>query len=114
MAGNNMGSAGTYQRLAERRTKLSNGLEVREVRKLTEPGKQVPILSTNQVREHFGLDGLTEYGTAPVPETVLVVNPAWRDPDAAIRSDAAQLQRCSAQFGSLNLPGALEPARVAR
>ena len=124
-------------RLAERMTRLSNGLEVREVRKQTESGKQVPILSTNQVldserlavvmfarwtqenffrymREHFGLDDLIEYGTTPVPETVLVVNPAWRELDAAIRSDAAQLQRCSAQFGSLSLPGTLEPAQVAR
>ena len=123
--------------LAERMTMLSNGLEVREVRKQTESGKQVPIVSTNQVlsserlavimfarwtqenffrymREHFGLDDLIEYGTAPVPATVLAVNPAWRELDATIRSDAAQLQRCSAQFGSLNLPGTLEPAQVAR
>jgi hypothetical protein len=121
--------------LAERLTKLSNGLEVRQVRKLTESGKQVPILSTNPVlsterlavvmfarwtqenfyrymREHYGLDGLVEYGTAPIPETVLTVNPAWRELDAAIRKDAAQRQRCSAQFGSWSLPGALEPAQV--
>ena len=121
--------------LAERMTKLSNGLEVRQVRKLTESGKQVPILSTNQVlsterlavvmfarwtqenffrymREHYGLDGLVEYGTTPIPETVLTVNPAWRELDAAIRKDAAQRQSCSAQFGSLSLPGALEPAQV--
>jgi len=123
--------------LAERMTKLSNGLEVREVRKQTESGKQVPILSTNPtlsgerlavvmfarwtqenfyryMRQHFGLDRLIEYGTAPVPETVSVVNPAWRELDAAIRSDAAQLQRCSAQFGSLSLAGPLAPAQVAR
>jgi hypothetical protein len=116
-------------------TKLSNGLEVREVRKRTESGQQVPILSTNQVlsserlavvmfarwtqenffrymREHYSLDGLIEYGTAHIPETVLTVNPAWRDLDAAIRKDAAQLHRSSAQFGSLSLPGALEPAQV--
>ena len=121
--------------LAERMTKLSNELEVRQVRKLTESGKQVPILSTNQVlsterlavvmfarwtqenfyrymREHFGLDSLVECGTAPIPESVLTVNPAWRKLDAAIRKDAAQLQRSSAYFGSLSLPGALEPAQV--
>jgi len=123
--------------LAERVTKLSNGMAVREVRKQTESGQQVSILSSNPVldgerlavimfarwtqenffrymREHFGLDGLIEYGTAPVPETVLAVNPAWRELDAAIRADAAQLQRCSAQFGNLSLPGALEPAQVTR
>lgn len=123
-------------RLAERATTLSNGLEVREVRKLTDSGKQVPILSTNRLlsrerlavvmfarwtqenfyrymREHFGLDGLIEYGTAPVPETVSVVNPAWRELDAAIRGDTAQLRRCLAEFGSLSLPGTLEPAEVA-
>jgi hypothetical protein len=123
--------------LSERTTELSNGLEVREVRKLTETGQQVSILSTNRVldsdrlavimfarwtqenffrymREHFGLDRLIEYGTAPVPETVLIVNPAWRELDAGIRSDRAHLQRCAAQFGSLSLPGTLEPAQVAR
>jgi hypothetical protein len=123
--------------LAERTTKLSNGLEVREVRKRTESGQQIPILSTHPVldserlavimfarwtqenffrymREHFGLDSLFEYGTAPVPETVLTVNPAWRDLDATLRRETAQWQRCAAQFGSLSLPGALEPAQVAR
>ena len=123
--------------LAERMTKLSNQLEVRQVRKLTESGKQVPIVSTNQalstarlavvmfarwtqenfyryMREHYGLDGLVEYGTAPIPEAILTVNPAWRELDAAIRRDAAQLQRCSAEFGSLSLPAALEPAQVTR
>lgn len=128
------GEAITLQ-LAERMTKLPNKLEVREVRKLTESGKQVPIVSTNQVlsterlavvmfarwtqenffrymREHYGLDGLVDYGTAPIPEIITTVNPAWRDLNATIRNDAAQLQRCSAQFGSLSLPGALEPAQV--
>jgi hypothetical protein len=122
--------------LAERGTRLSNGLEVREVREQTESGKQVPILSTNPIlsgerlavvmfarwtrenfhrymRQHFGLDRLVEYGTAPVPETVSVMNPAWRELDAAIHRDATQLQRCSAHFGSLSLAGTLLPAQVA-
>lgn len=123
--------------LAERAATLSNGLEIREVRKKTEAGQQISILSTNRMlnterlavvmfarwtqenfyrymREHFGLDCLIEYETAPIPETVLTVNPAWRELDAAIRKQKAQLQRVTAEFGSLSLPASLEPAKVAR
>lgn len=96
--------------LAERATELANGLAVREVGKLTESGRQVPVLSANRgaepgaagggdvcavdagkplpMREHFGLDRLIEYGTTPVPANVSVVNPARRELDATIGREA--------------------------
>jgi hypothetical protein len=123
--------------LAERATVLSNGLSVREVRKRTESGRQVAILSTNRIltseqvasamfarwsqenfyrymRQHYGLDRLAEYAVGPVPDTVLVVNPAWRKLDAEIRARAAQQQRCAAQFTALSLQEPLDPAHVTR
>ena len=123
--------------LAERSTTLSNGLEVREVRKRTETGQQIPILSTNRVmsterlavvmfarwtqenffrymREHYGLDRLIEYGTTPIPETTPTVNPAWRDLDASIRRQRVVLNRYAAKSGRLSAPADLEPAQVAR
>jgi hypothetical protein len=87
--------------LAERGTRLSNGLWVREVRQLSANGAQSSILSTDMrldltriaasiaarrsqenflkyMREHYGLDRLIEYGTQPLSETLVVVNPPWR------------------------------------
>jgi transposase-like protein len=113
-------------KLAERGTQLSNKLWVREVRKLTEGGHQTAILTTNfqapmtalavslfarwsqenffrYMREHYGLDRLVEYGTEPVPDAILVVNPEWRKLDSQIRSRTSQRYRLMAQFGALAL-----------
>jgi len=127
--------------LAERVTVLSNGLAVREVRKRTgpsgQPGHQVAILSTNRIlpqeqvasamfarwsqenfykymRQNYGLDHLVEYAVGPVPDTVMVVNPAWRKLDAEIRALAAQHQRCAAEFTALSLKEPVEPSPVTR
>jgi hypothetical protein len=113
--------------LAERGTKLSNGLWAREVRHREQSGHQVSVLSTDYKRaleqtavalfarwcqenffkymtEHYNLDRLIQYGTEPLPETIRVVNPAWRELDGQVRKQAALLARQQAQFGSLNLP----------
>lgn len=113
-------------KLAERGTQLSNQFWVREIRKLTESGRQTSILTTNfqapmttvavslfarwsqenffrYMREHYGLDHLIEYGTEPVPDAIPVVNPAWRQLDSQIRSKTAQRHRLTAQFGALAL-----------
>ena len=115
-------------RLAERGTQLSNKLEVREIRKLTEQGHQAALLSTNfqapttalgvsmfarwsqenffrYMREHYGLDRLVEYETEVVPDTILVVNPQWRKLDGQVRSKTNQRYRLTAQFGALALSG---------
>ena len=53
---------------------------------------------------HYGLDRLIEYGTEPLPETTIVVNPAWRRKDREVRRERAILVREQAQFGALRLP----------
>jgi len=118
--------------LAERGTRLSNGLWVREVRARSAEGSQSSILSTHRgldltkiaawmparwsqenflryMREHFGLDRLIEYGTQPLPETAEVVNPARRALEAEIRRERAKLQRLQAQFGAHGLPALPTP-----
>jgi hypothetical protein len=113
--------------LAERGTRLSNGLWVREVRHRDPSGHQTPMLSTDYKRsldraavalfarwcqenffkymgEHYNIDRLVEYGIEPLPETIQVVNPAWRELDGQVRKQAALLARQQAQFGGLSLP----------
>ena len=48
---------------------------------------------TVNMREHYGLDHLIEYGTEPIPDAVSVVNPAWRKLDGQIRSQAGRRHR---------------------
>jgi len=118
-------------KLAERGTRLSNHLWVREVRKLSEGGHQTSILSTNYqadytllaismfarwsqenfykyMRQHYGLDRLAEYGTEPVPDPIQTVNPAWRRLDAQIRAQGEKRRRHLALFGALDLSGLAE------
>lgn len=115
-------------KLAERGTQVGKrpGLWVREVRKLAQGGHQVSIVSTNllgdaaaqavalmarwsqenffkYMREHFGLDALTQYGTEEIPATVTVLNPAWRELDRQARHQHAELKRCRARQSSASL-----------
>ena len=121
--------------LAERGSCLSNGLWVREVRTRSADGSQGSILSTNRrlellqiaalmparwsqenflkyMRQHFGLDRLIEYGTLPLPETTVVVNPAHRRLDQQIRRERGRLQRLQAQLGAHHLPEEPTPGQV--
>lgn len=131
------GEEAVRMKLAERGSRLSNGLWVREIRKLSDGGHQTSILSTDYVadysqlavsmfarwsqenfykymRQHYGLDRLTEYGTEPVPDPVQAVNPVWRKLDAQIRAHNEKRRRQLAVFGALELSGALEEPDVAR
>jgi hypothetical protein len=113
-------------KLAERGTRLSNNLWLREIRKLTDSGHQTSILTTNfqvpmtllaaslfarwsqenffrYMREHYSLDRLIEYGTEPIPDAISVVNPAWRKLDSQLRSQTGRRYRLAAQFGALTL-----------
>lgn len=112
--------------LAERGTHLAKKLWLREIRKLGEDGHQTSILTTNfqspmttlavsllarwsqenffrYMREHYGLDRLVAYGTEAIPDTIQVVNPAWRKLDSQIRSKTGQRHRLAARFGALAL-----------
>jgi hypothetical protein len=131
------GGAGVRMKLAERGTRLSNGLWVRQVRKLSAGGKQTAILSTDYVadytrlaasmfarwsqenffkymRQHYGLDRLVEYGTEAVPDSVRVVNPAWRQLDSQVRILTGKRQRLLVQFAAQGLQGELSESEVTR
>lgn len=103
------------------------GLWMREIRKLTESGHQVSLISTafggsareDSVRlfsrwsqenffrymtEHFAIDVLNEYRTEEIPETKRpVVNPKWRELDRRRRSARTKLTRQQACFAALTL-----------
>ena len=127
----------TALQLAERGSRLSNGLWVREVRKLSETGRQTSLLSTNYrtdftalavsmfarwsqenfykyMRQHYSLDRLAEYGTEPVPDQIQTVNPAWRQLDSQIRAKTTARRRQLALFGAGELQSSLAEPEVAR
>ena len=95
-------------RLAERRVTLSGGPEVRQIRRLLDSGRQVPLVTTDMhtpmervagalfsrwsqenffkyMREEFGLDALAVHGLVEQDPEARVVNPAWRRCDRRIR-----------------------------
>jgi hypothetical protein len=119
-----------WLKLAERGTWIGDrksGLWVREIRKLTESGHQVSLISTvfgesaleDSVRlfsrwsqenflrymmEHFAIDLLNEYRTEEIPETKRpVVNPKWRELDRRRRSVKSKLTHRQARFAALTL-----------
>lgn len=124
--------------LAERGTRMSNGLWLRELRRLDETGHQTSILSTdyrsdlttaaasmfarwNQenffkyMRQHYGLDRLVEHGTSPLPDTTRLVNPAWRALESQVRRAVGKLTRQRALFAAHTLaPEENSPAAAAR
>ena len=122
----------TTMQLGERGTRLSNGLWVREVRKLSQHGHQTSILSTNYAidltllavnmfarwsqenyfkyaREHYSLDRLAGYDTQEITEPIEVVNPQYRKLDGEVRSANGKLSRALALFGALNVEQPIEP-----
>jgi hypothetical protein len=117
-------------KLAERGSWIGdkkNGLWVREIRKLTESGHQVSLISTvfsesaledsarlfsrwsqenflRYMMEHFAIDLLNEYRTEEIPETKRpVVNPKWRELDRRRRSVKSKLTHQRARFAALTL-----------
>ena len=124
-------------KLAERGTRMSNGLWMREVRKRSETGHQISVLSTDYtsdagaigghmftrwsqenflkyMMEHFGIDRLIEYQTEPADETKPVVNPAYRKLESQIKSKAAMLARRLASFGQTHLSEGLSEKEIAK
>lgn len=118
--------------LAERGIRLGNKpadqLWVREIRKRTESGRQIAIISTEwqarlgeiagpqfgrwyqenffkYARQHFNLDRLIDYQLEPINGTTKVVDPTWRQLDSEIRSQAAKQARRKAQLHDLSLRG---------
>ena len=127
--------------LAERGTWIGDrksGLWVREIRKRTESGHQVSLVSTvfgggalaDSVRlfsrwsqenflrymmQHFAIDLLNEYRTEEIPETRRpVVNPEWRELDRRRRSVKSKLTHRQARFAALTLHPESDEAAQAR
>lgn len=116
-------------------SKKSEQSWLREVRKLSERGHQISVLSTNFKLEaeavagrQFGrwsqenffryasqsmdLDKLIDYQLTSVPDTVKVVNPRWRQLDGKARKQAGQLAKLKARFGSLTLNDEIAEGKV--
>ena len=124
-------------KLAERRVTLSNGLEVREVRRLCAAGHQTSVVSTDEwsnlayiaarmfarwcqenffryMRQQYSLDRLVDYDTQSLPDTTQVVNPAYRAVDSQVRTVAAELARKRSAFCQMNLTDDIKPGLVER
>ena len=126
-------------KLAERGVLLgvkeSEQIWVREVRKRTERGHQTAVVGTQyrvdqaqMARDQFGrwsqenffhyagrsfdLDRLIDYQLESVPDTVEVVNPAWRQLDSQVRGERALLARTQSDFAALILQGEIETEAV--
>ena len=122
-------------KLAERGVWLGGKLWVREIRKLTDSGHQVSVVSTDfksatppiarhmfarwsqenffrYMRQHFNIDALMTHQTEEVDETQEVVNPAYRQLDREVRSKRSQHARKLAEFGALTLKEGLSSAEV--
>lgn len=125
-----------HLRLAERGVRLPNGLWLRELRHWDEKGHQSAMLTTDYTHgvepiavslfarwcqenffqymsQHYGLDQLAEYGTEPLPDTTVVVNPAWRRADKVVRRQRALLSRAQAEFGAQQSTVGLEAEAAA-
>jgi hypothetical protein len=126
--------------LAERGSLVgaTDGMWMREVRKLTSSGHQTSLISTAYGRqalpdalalfsrwcqenffrymmEHFAIDALSEYRTEEIPETKRpVVNPAWRELDRQSRSVKGKLTQRRARFGALTLKSEADEAKAAK
>jgi hypothetical protein len=121
--------------LAERGTRLSNGLWVRELRKRTERAHQTAILCTDYrsaaaplaaamfarwsqenffkyAREHFALDRLVDYRTEVISDPLRVVNPDYRHLDGQVRSATGKLTRRLARFAAMTFEEPIEPEHV--
>lgn len=108
---------------------------VREVRKLSDRGHQISVLSTNfkletanVASEQFGrwsqenffryasqsmdLDRLIDYQLTEVPDTMKVTNPRWRQLDGEVRRAAGELAKIKAAFGALMLEGEIAEGEV--
>lgn len=124
-------------KLAERGVKLSNGFWMREIRKSSNGGDQVSVLSSDYMAdtscvamhmftrwsqenffkymmEHFDIDRLIGYQLESFHETAEVVNPAYRKLEGEIKSKAAKRGRRWAEFGKMSIQESLSSKEIAR
>ncbi len=53
--------------------------------------------------QHYDLDGLVQYGAQSLPGTQLLVNPAWRELDKAVRTSRQAARKQQAHAGKIAL-----------
>lgn len=119
-------------KLAERGVYFkSQKIWFREIRKLTDSGHQTALLTTDYINstpeiackmfsrwsqenfikymmEHYGIDRLVEYKTEEIDDSILVVNPRYRELESRHRSKAAKLYRRRAEYAELTLKSGIE------
>ena len=123
-------------KLAERETRLPKGLAIREVRKWSERGDQIAIVTTHRLlnisalaaslfarwaqenffrymRQHYALDALCEFGSEAISDTEITVNPAWRTMNSDVRKRHAALRKERARFAAVSLTEPLSDSEVA-
>lgn len=111
-------------RLAEKSISLKNGLEVRQIRRLLDNGRQVPLVTTHPsmsteevagamfsrwsqenyfkyMREQFDLDGLLVRGLEPLDPEIMVVNPRHRESQGRLKKMKSRLGGMRLKFGRL-------------
>lgn len=121
--------------LAERCVFLGKTLWVREIRKLSESGHQTAIISTDYqndcsrvtpnmfarwsqenffkyMREHYNLDGLSDYSTEDISETTKMVNPEYRTVDGKVRKHVSKLNRKKRKFGEIMMIEEISPGKI--
>lgn len=121
------GGGSTKMKLASKETFLAaddQSLPVLEIRRLTETGHQTAIITTARrlsnpvvagrmfarwcqenffayMMQHYDIDGLVQYGSNEIPGTLLVVNPAWRRLDKAIKDNRQRIRKLQAKLGAI-------------
>jgi len=116
-------------------SKTNEELWVREIRKLTQSGRQISIISVDwqagreQIagpqfgrwyqenffkygREHFNLDRQIDYQLEDVDDTIQVINPAWRKLDGEVRKRVAKQSRRKVRLLDMDLAGPLEASKA--
>ena len=109
-------NASATMRLAEKPVTLTNGFRVRQIRRLLDNGRQVPLVTTDPhkpmaeaagalfsrwsqenffkyMRDEFNLDALPTHELEPLAADTMVVNPLRRAYDKAVRRLDHQLGR---------------------
>ena len=104
---------------------LSNGFEVRQIRRLLDNGRQVPIVTTHPtlsmakaagsmfsrwsqenffktMREEFNMDALSVHQLVAVDENIEVVNPKWRDCDKLVKKLTTKYHSTVAQWNKFS------------
>ena len=121
--------------LAERGSKLSNGLWVREVRKLSQNHHQTSVISTDYIsdlrsisvamfsrwsqenyfrymRQEYNLDALIDYKVESIDGTIQIVNPQYRKIDGQVRSKVGILNRRMIEFAATSFKKEINPKKI--